>query len=171
MYFTILRKVVKIKIHWRLSMSNPIVPNDRSNQNKSWHRFVPLMGYWMLAYLCFSAISQTYVEISLTSIIITMESYEITVAHIMLAAAWIISNSELYRVSKAGIDNTYECISMSIFWVIMLIIWVIALFEPLLLIFKTTDYLLVLIGNAFTVGLSFIINGRTLMRTFGTSEG
>ena len=79
--------------------------------------------------------------------------------------------AELVKVSKPGIDNTWEAILMLLVSIVYLVLYVLSLSgAERLAIFRDAEFLmLMLLSFLLTVG-AFVVNARTLKRTIDYSS-
>ena len=98
--------------------------------------------------------------------------YALSWVEVLLILGAIISLFELMRVSKPGIDNTYEAIGMGGVFVLYLIFFVLASSgQSSLRIFGNTEFLTLLVISLSQTIVAFIINARTLKRTIDYTGG
>ncbi len=98
-------------------------------------------------------------------------SYSLTTVEILYLLGTFTAMAELLRVSKPGIDNTIEALFMLGVGIVYLFLLMLgALRIPGFGIFGNTEFLMLTMISAFQVIMAFIINARTLKRTFDTSS-
>jgi hypothetical protein len=127
---------------------------------------IPGFAYVLLIFIMIGAFVPNMREILFT----VFGSYSLTWVEVIYLIATFTAMGELLRVSKPGIDNTVEALVMLGIGIVFLLLFVFgAMGVPLLGMFSTTEFLMLVLISGFQIGMAFLINARTLKRTFDTS--
>ena len=128
---------------------------------------IPGFAYVLFFFVLIGAFVPNMREILFT----VFGSYSLTWVEVIYLIATFTAMGELLRVSKPGIDNTVEALIMLGIGIVYMLLFVFgAMGVPFLRIFSTTEFLMLVLISAFQIGMAFLINARTLKRTFDTSS-
>lgn len=147
------------------------------NTGKSYTRVAGKCAWWACTrmptfalLLAIYAIINTSVN-DVRAIFAAVGSYAFTWVEVLYVLGAIFAMTELLRVSKPGMDNTKEALAMAVVFVVYLILFVLgAVGTPALVMFATSEFLVLVLLNASQVVLAFMINARTLKRTIDTGD-
>lgn len=141
-----------------------------SREKNAFTKFVvgmPLFAYLLVVFVI--------LEVSVPDMrkeIFTIGTYKMATVESLYILAIIIAMAELLRVSKPGIDNTFEVIFMLLVWVVYLVLFILGATGILGLgIFSNTEFVVLTVTSLTQVIVAFLINARTLKRTIDYSGG
>ncbi len=127
---------------------------------------IPGFAYVLVVFILIAAFVP-----NMRDILFSFGSYALSWVEVVYLVATFTAMGELLRVSKPGIDNTVEALVMLAVGIVLLLLFVFgAMGVPFLGIFSTTEFLMLVLISAFQIGMAFLINARTLKRTFDTSS-
>lgn len=104
--------------------------------------------------------------------IFTVGPYVLTWVEILYISAALAAMAELHRVSKPGVDNTWEAIAMAAIAIVQIVVFALGAANVIeLQIFHNTEFLVITIISTLQGGLAIKVNARTLKRTIDYGGG
>ncbi len=143
-----------------------VVARDKSQMGRVFTA-IPLFAYLLVVFV---TLQLTVPD--MRAILFRIGKYELTPVELLYIFTIIIAMAELLRVSKPGIDNTLEAIFMLLVWIVYLVLFILGATGMLGLgIFSNTEFVVLTVTSLTQVIVAFLINARTLKRTFDYSGG
>jgi len=130
----------------------------------SWLRVLPGFAYVLLLYVIGVGIFSDP-----RAVLVEYGSYRLSWLDVLMLGAAMMAMFELLRVSKPGIDNTLEAMTMVALGVIQMLLLALGAADvPYLSIFNNTEFLSLTFISATQGVVALMINARTLKRSITT---
>lgn len=144
----------------------------RDNWKKKVSRATRAIPMFLYILIIFMIVETTVVDVR--SVLFNFLGYKLTWVEVLYLVSSISAMAELLKVSRPGVDNTFQAICMAAVSGVYLILFTLGLAKTgyIRVIFSNTEFLMLLIFSITQTVMAFIINARTLKRTidYGSSD-
>ena len=139
--------------------------------NRTWRmaKQAPLFGFLLVLF-----VGVQFFVTDIRHVFFSGHSYEFALVEVLYLLAILFGMSEMLRVSRPGVDNTWEAMLMGITFVVYLVLFLLGITVGSAVmneVFCNVHFAVLTVASGAQTAVALMVNARTLKRTIDHSGG